>query len=123
MPNFIFVKNITKSNLSPARVEYCDSFISRLRGLMFRSRLAPDEGLILVQGRDSRIDASIHMFFVPFDISVFWINANMQVVDKIIAKPWRPAYFPKQGAKYILEIHPTRFTDYEIGNTVEFINA
>ncbi len=123
MPNFIFVKNITKPNLSPARVEYCDSFTSRLRGLMFRSRLARDEGLILVQGRDSRLDASIHMFFVPFDISVFWINANMQVVDKIIAKPWRPAYFPKQGAKYILEIHPTRFTDYEIGNTVEFINA
>lgn len=90
---------------------------------MFRSRLHLDEGLLLVQGRDSRLDSSIHMFFVPFDLAVFWINSKLEVIDKIIAKSWRPAYFPKAEAKYILEIHPDRFNDYGIGDRVEFKNA
>jgi len=90
---------------------------------MFGSFLAPDEGLLLVIGRDSRVDSSIHMLFVPFDLAVFWINAEMIVVDKVIAKSWRPAYFPAKAARYTLEIHPDRFNDYEVGDQVEFKNA
>jgi uncharacterized membrane protein (UPF0127 family) len=90
---------------------------------MFRSFLAPDEGLLLVIGRDSRLDSSIHMLFVPFDLAVFWINAEMIVVDKVIAKSWRPAYFPAKAARYTLEIHPDRYSDYEVGDHVEFKNA
>ena len=119
----IFVNNLTKQLTQPARVGYCDSFLCRLRGLMFRARLSPDDGLLLVEKRDSRLDTSIHMFFVPFDIAVFWINSDMKVVDKVIAKSWRPAYFPKADAKFTLEIHPDRFGDYEIGDKVEFKNA
>lgn len=44
----------------------------------------------------------------------------MQVVDKVIAKSWRPAYFSKQPAQFVLEIHPERWDEYEIGDTVEF---
>ena len=116
----IVIHNLNDPIKRPARVEYCDSFLCRLRGLMFRPRLAHDEGLLLVEKRDSRLDTSIHMFFVPFDIAVFWINSGMTVVDKVIAKSWRPAYFPKADAKYTLEIHPDRFGDYEIGDKVEF---
>ena len=123
MPRPIFVHNLKQSLAKPACVGYCDSFLCRLRGLMFRSRLAPDEGLLLVQSRDSRLDSSIHMFFVPFDLAVFWINSKMEVVDKVIAKSWRPAYFPKTKAKYILEIHPDRFNDYNTGDRVEFKNV
>ncbi len=90
---------------------------------MFRSHLGLDEGLVLVIGRDSRADSSIHMFFVPFDLAVFWINSEMEVVDKVIAKSWRPAYFPAKAARYTLEVHPDRFNDYEIGHKVEFLNA
>ncbi len=122
MPRPIIIHNLNKAIEYPVRVGYCDSFLCRLRGLMFRSRLASDDGLLLVEKRDSRLDTSIHMFFVPFDIAVFWINSEMTVVDKVIAKSWRPAYFPKAEAKYALEIHPDRFGDYEIGDKVEFKN-
>jgi hypothetical protein len=54
---------------------------------------------------------------------VFWINAEMIVVDKVIAKSWRPAYFPAKAARYTLEIHPDRYNDYEVGDQVEFKNA
>lgn len=123
MPRPIYVTNLNRNLEKPALVGYCDSFLCRLRGLMFRSSLALDEGLLLVEKRDGRLDSSIHMFFVPFDLAVFWINSNMTVVDKIIAKPWKPAYFPKADAKFTLEIHPTRWGDYEIGEKVEFKNA
>lgn len=90
---------------------------------MFRACLPIDEGLLLVEKRDSRLDTSIHMFFVPFDLAVIWINSEMTVVDKVIAKSWHPAYFPRSDAKYTLEIHPDRWADYEIGDKVEFRNV
>ena len=123
MSNPINVLNLNQPINNPPRVGYCDSFLCRLRGLMFRPRLALDEGLLLVEKRDSRLDTSIHMFFVPFDLAIFWINSEMTVVDKIIAKSWRPAYFPKADAKYTLELHPARWGDYEIGDKVEFKNV
>ena len=124
MSHLIFIRNLNQPHLSPARVKYCDSFLCRLRGLTFRNRLDPNDGLLLVQGkRDSRIDSSIHMLFVPFDLNVVWINSGMTVVDKAIAKPWRPAYLSAQPARYVLEIHPIRWDDYQIGDKVEFQDA
>lgn len=122
MPDPIFVHNLNKPIDQPASVGYCDSFLCRLRGLMFHSRLSPDDGLLLVEKRDSRLETSIHMFFVSFDLAVFWINSEMIVVDKVIAKSWRPAYFPKADARYTLELHPDRWENYEIGDKVEFKN-
>lgn len=123
MPRPIHIHNLTRTLPNPALVGYCDTFLCKLRGLMFRPRLDPDDGLLLVEKRDSRLDTSIHMFFVPFDLAVFWINSDMMVVDKVIAKSWKPAYSPKSAAKFTLEIHPDRWGDYEIGDKVEFKNA
>jgi uncharacterized membrane protein (UPF0127 family) len=123
MPHPVFVRNLNKPMLTPARVEYCDSFLCRLRGLMFRTRIDRDEGLLLVEKKDSRLDSSIHMLFVNFDLAVFWIDSGLVVADKIIAKSWRPAYFPKADAKYTLELHTDRWDDYEIGDRVEIKHA
>ncbi len=105
------------------RIKFCDTFLAQLRGLTFRPRLEPDEGLLLVGTRDSRLDSSIHMLFVSFDLAVVWINSKMEVVDKILAKSWRPAYFSKQPARYVLEIHPERWGDFEIGDVALFKDA
>jgi uncharacterized membrane protein (UPF0127 family) len=63
------------------------------------------------------------MFFVSFDLAVIWIDSKMQVVDKVLAKSWRPAYFSKQPARYVLEVHPERWEEFQVGDTVEFKNA
>ncbi len=123
MSSDIFIQNQNKQLDDPARVKFCDSFLCRLRGLMFRSVLARDEGLLLVIGKDLRVDSSIHMLFMSFDIAVFWINSEMNVVDKAIAKSWRPAYFPAKAARYTLEVHPSRYNDYEVGDKVYFENV
>ena len=123
MSKTIAIENKNRRIAGDLRIKYCDTFLTQLRGLTFRSTVPRDEGLLLVGRRDSRLDSSIHMLFVPFDLAVIWINADLKVVDKILARAWRPAYFPKQPAKYALEIHPERWADFEIGDEVDFKDA
>lgn len=123
METFVKVQGRESKVNSPPRVKYCESFLCRLRGLTFRPPLAQDEGLLLVFGRDSRVDSSIHMLGVGFDIAVFWINSEWTVVDKIVAGAGKPAFFPRQPARYVLEVHAGRIDDFEIGQIVEIQNA
>ena len=120
MPKTIFLVNKNKSLGGTLRLQYCDTFLSQLRGLMFRPRLVRDEGLVLVGTRDSRLESSIHMFFVSFDLTVLWVDSGMKVVDKALAKSWRPVYVSKKPAQYVVEIHPERWGDFEIGDEVQF---
>jgi uncharacterized membrane protein (UPF0127 family) len=90
---------------------------------MFRGSISPDEGLLLVGPRDSRMDAAIHMLFVPFDLAVVWINSQMTIVDKVLAARWRPFYVPARPARFVLEVHPNLLPEYSVGETVEFVNA
>ena len=99
----------------PLRVRRCATFICRLRGLMFRRRLPEDEALLFVQGSEDRLGAAIHMFFVFFSIGVVWLNADGTVVDKVLAKPFRPLYAPGGPARYIVEGPPALLSWVSIG--------
>ena len=123
MPKSISIENKSRRTDGTLRIKFCDTFLCQLRGLTFRSRLSSEEGLLLVGKRDSRLDSSIHMLFVAFNLAIVWINSEMIVVDKILARSWRPAYFSKQPAKYVLEVHPERWGDFEIGDRVQFKNV
>jgi len=114
-----------KNHPLPTRLQaiYCNSFLCRLRGLTFRRHLDTSEGLLLVESRDSRLDASIHMLFVFMDLGVIWINSKNEVVDTVLARSWRLAYAPQAAAKYVLEIHPDRMGEFQIGDLVEFNHA
>jgi uncharacterized membrane protein (UPF0127 family) len=107
---------------SPIRARWCVSFFSRLRGFMFRRELANDEGLVLVEGRESRMDTSIHMFFVWTDLAVIWLNAEREIVDTVLARAWRPFYAPAKPAQYTIEIHPERLNEFTVGDKVEFLD-
>ena len=87
---------------------------------MFRHEIALDEGLLLVQKKNTRADSSIHMFFVGMDLGVVWIDDSFSVVDMVVAKSWKPAYFPSKAAKYTLEIHPDRIFEFKLGDKVSF---
>jgi len=87
---------------------------------MFRRALNEGEALILVEARDSRSTTSIHMFFVPFPIAVVWINDAGQVVDKVLALPWRPFYAPRSPARYVLETQPAFLDHISLGDEIVF---
>ena len=119
----IQLENKTRPLPSLLSIVYCDRFLCRLRGLMFRSRLPLDTGLLLVEARESRLDTAIHMLFVFMDLAVIWINSEMVVVDTVLARAWRPVYAPHKPARFILEIHPDRLIEFKIGDRVEFQNV
>jgi len=123
MPKSISIENKSRKIDGTLQIKFCDTFLSQLRGLTFRSRLAREEGLLLVGKHDSRLDSSIHMLFVSFNLAIVWINSEMKVVDKVLARSWWPAYFSKHPARYVLEVHPERWGDFEIGDRVQFKNA
>lgn len=101
-------------------VKWCASFLCRLRGLTLRAPLAEGEGLLLVEGRESRIDTAIHMFFVSFPIAAVWLDARYRVVDTCLAQPWRPFYAPRAPAQYTLEASPDLLKTISIGDELGF---
>ncbi len=99
-----------------ARLKWCQSYWCRFRGLMFRGSLPEDEGLLFVYPRESRAETSIHMLFVWFSIAVIWLDSQGVVVDKSLAKPWRPMYAPARPARYFIEGVPTLLDRVMIGD-------
>lgn len=118
----VVIHNLSDNSPNKFKAHYCDSFFSRLRGLTFHAPLLPYEGILLVQDRESRIDTSIHMLGVFFDLAVFWINANYEIVDVKLARSWRLAYFPAAPARYILELDSQYLDSFKVGDRVEILD-
>lgn len=115
--------NQTSPTILSLRAKICDDFLSRFRGLMLTQELTPDNGIIIDEKSDSLINASIHMFFMNYPIAAIWVDSHNLVVDTVIAKPWHPYYAPKRAARYIVEAHPSRISDFKIGDTVTIQNV
>jgi len=119
----LLIRNQSNPSVSPIQARWCESFLSKLRGFTFRRALGQDEGLLLVEHRDSRVDTSIHMMFVWTDLAVIWINSKHEVVDTVLARSWRPFYASSRPARYILEIHPDRIGEFKAGDIVDLDHA
>lgn len=104
----------------PLKVRLCHTFLCRLRGLMFRRTLKPAEALLFEEKKESVVATTIHMFFVFFPIAVIWLRADGRVVDKVMARPFRPYYAPSAPAKYFLEGPLFLMESVEIGDTLVF---
>ncbi|MFL7814197.1 MAG: DUF192 domain-containing protein [Anaerolineales bacterium] len=114
------VINHTRSLEGPLQVKNCESFTCRLKGLMFRKQIDPGDGLLLVHKQASRSNAAIHMLFVGMDLGVVWLDDNRIIVDRQLAESWKPFYTPSAPARYILEVHPDRLAEFEIGDKLSF---
>ena len=101
--------------------KWCDGFGSKLRGFTFRRHLERSDGLVLVEKKDSRVSTAIHMLFVFFELGVIWVNDAGEVVDKVLAKPWRLSYTPQAPARYVIELHPSLLDEVKIGDYIEFL--
>ncbi len=102
------------------KVKVCDTFFSRTLGLMFRSPLDSGEGILLVAGRESVAQTSIHSFFVFFPFDVFWVNEEKMVVDKKRVYPFRAFLSSKAPAKYVLELAVGQLEKVELGEKLSF---
>lgn len=71
--------------------------LTRMRGLLGRASLAPDEGMLF------RPAGSIHMFGMRFAIDAVFCDRDLVVLDVVRSlKPWRTA--SRRGAKVVVEL-------------------
>ncbi|MBZ0298051.1 MAG: DUF192 domain-containing protein [Anaerolineae bacterium] len=103
-----------------ARAKWCSSFWCHFRGLQLVRHLPEDEGLLFVTPYEGRSHTAIHMFFMFFSIGVVWLDKSGKVVDKKLAKPWRPAYAPKAPAQYYIEANTSILDRVKVGDTLRF---
>ncbi|TEB12135.1 hypothetical protein Psfp_03815 [Pelotomaculum sp. FP] len=90
------------------KVEWVDTFVKRLKGLMFRSALPPDQGLMLFPCH------SIHTCFMRFPIDTVYLDSCFTVLGKETVVPWRVGKHVK-GTKMILETAAGATAQLEIG--------
>ncbi|MFN2227054.1 MAG: DUF192 domain-containing protein [Anaerolineae bacterium] len=114
------LKNLTSGEVLARSVVRCDTFWKRGRGLMFRRGLAEDEVYLFVEGREGVAQTTIHMFFVFFPIAVVWLDRERRVVDKVLARPFRPLYAPRRPAQYYVEGHPALLESVQEGDELGF---
>jgi uncharacterized membrane protein (UPF0127 family) len=117
----MMVNATTGETLAPSVVR-CDTFWKRGRGLMFRGPRAVADGQVYLffEGRESVARATIHMLFVFFAIAVVWLDGQQRVVDKALARPFRPYYAPRKPAQYYVEGHPSLLERVQVGDRLEF---
>ena len=115
----VSVVNRSSPSSTPLKAGVCDTFWLKFRGLMFQKVLDEYSGILLVEKTDNIVNTSIHMLFMNFDIAAIWIDSQNTIVDMKIARRWRPVYKPIAPAKYVLEAHPNRISDFKIGDTIE----
>jgi len=87
---------------------------------MFKKYMPDNQGLLLVQVSDSKVNSSIHMMFMWMDLAVIWINSDFTVVDRVLARRWKLVYFPRSAAKYVLETGISHLDEFNIGDQVCF---
>jgi hypothetical protein len=80
-----------------ARCVLADSVWRRMKGLLGRSELPEEEGILI------RPCSSIHMLFMRFAIDAVFLDRDLRVLRVAAGlRPWRVA--SKRGAKMVLEL-------------------
>jgi len=108
MANLKLIK-ATGENELPIKIEIYNTFLRRLRGLMFRLKPIVNEGILIDPCN------SIHMFFMFFSIDVVFVNESGEIVHlKENVKPWS-LIFPIKNAKAALELPVGTVERYGVG--------
>jgi uncharacterized membrane protein (UPF0127 family) len=114
------IRNLTRSLKKTLRVRYCERFLCKLRGLMFKAKLDPDDGLLFADPKSTRVNAGIHMLGMFIDLSIIWLDEDKRVVDKALARRWVSFVFPHKPARYVIECAVSRHEEFTIGDQIAF---
>jgi hypothetical protein len=117
---YVTIRKTSDNSVVLRKAEWTAGFWGHFKGLMLRRNLPDDEGLLFVYGRESKADTSIHMLFMLFPIATIWLDKNAVVVDKVLAKVWRPAYVPRKPAQYFIEARPLLLDRVQVGEQLRF---
>ncbi len=97
-----------------ARCALADNPWTRMKGLLGRASLAPDEGMLFDPA------GSIHMFFMRFPIDAVFCDRELTVLRVARGlKPWRTA--GARGARVTIELAAGAAAGIEPGDRLELV--
>ena len=109
------VGNLTRGVVLAGRADLADSFLTRARGLLGRSALAPGEGLVI---RPCQV---VHTVGMTFPIDVIHLDADSRVL-RVVAdlRPWRFGPLVR-GSRVVVELPAgtTSATGTEQGDAIQ----
>ncbi|AEH35333.1 DUF192 domain-containing protein [Halopiger xanaduensis] len=106
------------STVLATTVDFADSVLSQLRGLMFR-RSIPDDYALAFRF-DSVETQDVHMLFVFFPIDVVWlVDDTVQRVERL--RPWLG--FKRAEADTIVELPAGTADDVEPGDRLLLVGS
>ena len=120
MSDWRVIRKAGTNEIVLARAQWCQDFWCHFKGLMLRRTLPDDEGLLFVYPRQNVAESTIHMLFMFFAIAAVWMDNEGVVVDKKLAKPWRPVYAPAKAARYLIEARPVVLERVNVGDRLTF---
>ena len=96
---------ITKDDGSivAAEVEYADTMLKQIIGLMFRKSVPESYAMVFTMRRDNR--EGIHMLFMRFPIDIAFLDKDKRIIDiRQNLKPWTGLAFSHKPFRYAIEI-------------------
>jgi uncharacterized protein len=94
-------------------VDLLESFLERLRGLMFRKEIPSDYGVIISPCN------SIHTFFMKFDIGVVYLDKdNIVIRGPDVMKRGKVGPIVMDGSKVLEYDHSKTALDLKVGERV-----
>lgn len=105
-----------QGQLLSASIRIANTFVSRLRGLLFSRPLLPGSGLLLMRCN------SIHMFFMTYAIDCAFLDGDLKIlVLHRNVRPWRLAFCG--DAAHVLELGAGSIDawDLRIGQRLELL--
>lgn len=113
------LSNLSKPLPTDVQLKVCDSFFSKLKGLMFTHTIDKSQGLIFIEYSESRMNTGIHMFFMNYDITCVWLDKEYKVVDFVYAKKWKTVKMPTKPAQYTIELHPDLLPYFSLNDQLQ----
>ena len=104
--------NKTKKRKIAADYFECSSFLSQVRGMMFRKKVIP---LVFMFSRERRIN--LHSFFCK-EMDLVFLDDNHKVVE--MKKNWKPFsfYSSKKKARILLELPVGSIKGIKLGDLI-----
>ena len=122
LPAVTLVIRTSAGEAVEVRAEVADERAERQTGLMGRTELAPDAGMLFVFGRERDLSFWMRNTLIP--LSIAYISADGRIVDIQDMEPLDdepPSYASAEPARYALEVNQGFFAErgVEVGDTAE----
>jgi uncharacterized membrane protein (UPF0127 family) len=108
LPLLSLAETLIRVNDTPLQVELAETAAERQRGLMFRTHLPEDHGMLFIQPEAAPAAFWMKNTYIPLDILYF--DSDGQLIELFTdvppcTTPQCPIYASKTAVKYILEIN------------------